>query len=133
MRRRFIFTGAIIWIAATAILRFAGPGLLRPGHPIRTLILFATSFAACAWLVRRLCLGAQLPREQWPAAAIAVLLPTLVLDPFSSAFFPQVFPNLAPDLGGLFGGWMLICCAGGLIGVTIRSSQHDSTSPTPGR
>jgi len=120
-------------MAATAILRFAGPGLLRPGSPVRTFILFAISFAACAWLVRRLCLGSALPRDQWPAVAIAVLIPTLVLDPFASAFFPQVFPNLSPDAGGLFGGWMLICCAGGLIGVTIRSSPHDSTPPTPAR
>jgi Family of unknown function (DUF5367) len=133
MQTRLILTGAVIWIVATLGLRFAGPGLLRPGDWVRTIILFALSFALCAWLVRRLCQSSRLPREQWPAAAISVLLPTLLLDPFSSAFFPQVFPNLAPDAGGLFGGWMLICCAGGLIGVTIRGSKHEPSAPTSDR
>jgi hypothetical protein len=74
-----------------------------------------------AWVVRRLC--RRLPREQWLAGALSVALPTLLLDPFSSAFFPVVFPNMAPQVAGVFGGWMLCCCAGALIGVTIRWPQ----------
>jgi len=46
--------------------------------------------------------------------------PTLLLDPFSSAFFPIVFPNIAPEMAGVFGGWMLLCCAAALVGVTIQ-------------
>jgi hypothetical protein len=84
------------------------------------LILFAVSFPLMAWLVRRLCGRIQLRPEQWPAGAVSVLLPTLLLDPFSSAFFPVVFPNMAREVAGVFGGWMLWCCAGALIGVTIR-------------
>ncbi len=125
--------GLCVWTAATLALRLAGANVLQPGNWIRTLLLFALSFAATAWFVRRLCRRLHLRREVWPAGAVSVLLPTLLLDPFSSAFFPQVFPNLAPEAAGLFGGWMLICCAGALVGVTVRTGSHDPTPQSAGR
>jgi hypothetical protein len=79
-------------------------------------MLFVVSFLLCGWLVRRLCRRFQLPRQDWPAGAVSLLVPTLLLDPFSSAFFPAVFPNMPPEVAGVFGGWMLCCCAGALIG-----------------
>jgi hypothetical protein len=115
-------SGLAIWIAATLALRFAGQFFLRPRAWPATLILFAVSFLLMAWLARRLCRRFQVPPEQWPAGAISLALPTLLLDPFSSAFFPVVFPNLAPELAGIFGGWMLVCCAGALLGGTLRPS-----------
>src|SRR5580692_3406805 len=120
MKLRLFFYGFAIWIAATIALRIAGQHMLRPGVWKGTLILFAISFPLMAWLVRRL--GQRLaPRpEPWPSGAISIALPTLLLDPFSSAFFPVVFPNMSPEVAGVFGGWMLWCCAGALIGVTIR-------------
>lgn len=112
--------GAIIWLSATVALRLGGQWILHPGSGIATVVLFAASALVVALLVRRLCRASKLPREQWPAGAISVLLPTLSFDPFSTAFFPTVFPNIDPAAAGLFGGWMLICCAGGLIGALIR-------------
>jgi hypothetical protein len=47
-------------------------------------------------------------------------LPTLLLDPFSSAFSLVVFPNMQTEAACLFGGWMPWCCAGALMGVAIR-------------
>ncbi|HYL73511.1 MAG TPA: DUF5367 family protein [Bryobacteraceae bacterium] len=132
MQSRLVLIGLAVWTAATLALRLAGPNALQPGNWIRTLLLFALSFAATAWFVRRLCRRFLLRREDWPAGAISILLPTLLLDPFSSAFFPQVFPNLAPEAAGLFGGWMLICCAGALLGATI-SGGHDPTPQSAGR
>ncbi len=117
MHTRLIFSGLAIWLAATLALRFAGQHILHPGDSSGTLILFAVSFPLMAWIVRRLCHG--LPREQWLSGAVSVALPTLLLDPFSSAFFPFVFPNMAPEVAGVFGGWMLCCCAGALLGVTF--------------
>jgi hypothetical protein len=119
MNIRLLLCGLVIWGAATAVLRLAGQHLLRPGDWQRTLILFATSFPLMAWIVRRLCRRFQLPREQWPLGAISIALPTLLLDPFSSAFFPIVFPNMATEVAGVFGGWMLCCCAGALAGVAF--------------
>jgi len=117
--RLFLF-GLGIWIGATLGLRLAGQYLLRPGDWKGTIILFVVSFPLMAWVVRRLCRSVNLAREQWPAGAISMALPTLLLDPFSSAFFPGVFPNMAPEVAGVFGGWMLWCCAGALVGVSVR-------------
>jgi hypothetical protein len=124
MNIRLFLSGLGIWIGATLLLRMRGQHLLHPGDWKGTLILFAVSFPLMAWVVRRLCRSVQLPPEQWPAGAISVALPTLLLDPFSSAFFPIVFPNMSPDVAGVFGGWMLWCCAGALLGVAIRPGKR---------
>lgn len=120
MNTRLIRTGFVIWLAATIALRLAGQGILRPGDWKGTLILFAITFPLMAWFVRRLCTSAHVPPADWFGAAVSLMLPTLLLDPFSSAFFPVVFPNMSPEVAGVFGGWMLWCCAGGLVGVSIR-------------
>ena len=124
MNIRFFLCGLGIWLGATLALRVAGQRFLHPADWRGTLILFAFSFPLMAWLVRRLCRRFQLTRSQWPAGAISVALPTLLLDPFSSAFFPVVFPNMAPEMAGVFGGWMLWCCATGLAGVTLTRSRR---------
>jgi Family of unknown function (DUF5367) len=116
--------GLGIWAAATIALRLAGQHLLRPRNPAGTVILFAVSFPLLAWLVRRLCSRFHLPPEEWPAGAISIALPTLLLDPFSSAFFPVVFPNMAPELAGVFGGWMLWCCAGAMLGASFGPGRR---------
>jgi hypothetical protein len=120
MHRALLVIGLAIWIAATLALRLAGDFVLRPRPWPATVALFVISFLLMAWLARRLCRRLRLPPEQWPAGAISLAAPTLLLDPFSSAFFPAVFPNLAPELAGVFGGWMLCCCAGAVLGGTLR-------------
>jgi hypothetical protein len=121
MNRRLCLFGLAIWIVATVLLRLRGLHLLQPSRPTATLFLFAASFLLMALVARSLCRRLQLPRGQWPAGAISLALPMLLLDPFSSAFFPLVFPNMPPEVAGIFGGWMLICCAGALVGVLIPS------------
>jgi len=114
MKPRLIFAGFLIWLAATFVLRWRGQYLLRPGNWKGTLILFAVTLPLMAWLIRRLC--ARLREEDRLAGAVSLALPTLLLDPFSSAFFPLVFPNMSPEVAGVFGGWMLCCCAGAVLG-----------------
>jgi hypothetical protein len=75
-----------------------------------------------AFLARRMC--GRLPPQEWLAGAVSLVLPTLLLDPFSSAFFPAVFPNIDPSAAGVFGGWMMWCCAGALAGVMIRRPKQ---------
>jgi hypothetical protein len=123
MNYRLFLCGLAIWIVATIALRIAGQHVLHPGDWKGTLLLFAVSFPLMAWIVRRLCHRFQLRQEQWLGGALSVSLPTLLLDAFSSAFFPVVFPNMAPEVAGVFGGWMLWCCAGALLGVTIRTGR----------
>lgn len=120
---RLVLIGLLLWLVATIAIRFTGQHFLSPGNLTGIMILFAASFVLVAWLVRRLCRRLHLPPEQWPPGAISLLLPTLLLDPFSSAFFPSVFPNIAPEAAGLFGGWMIVCCAGGLLGVMVRPAK----------
>jgi hypothetical protein len=124
MSKRLLRTGFIIWLVATVALRYGGQRILRPGDWRGTLILFAITFPLIAWLVRRLCVKAGLPQGERLAGAISLLLPTLLLDPFSSAFFPAVFPNMPPQVAGIFGGWMLWCCAAALVGVSFRSTER---------
>ena len=109
-----------MWVLGTAGLRLGGQYVLRPGNVMGTLILFAISFPLMAWIARSLCAKFQLPPEQSLAGGFSLALPTLLLDPFSSAFFSTVFPNIAPDAAGVFGGWMLWCCAGALVGASLR-------------
>ncbi|HEY6292977.1 MAG TPA: DUF5367 family protein [Terriglobia bacterium] len=119
MNRTLLLYGLGLWFMGTVLLRVAGQHLLHPGSLAATLPLYFISVLAMAWLARRLCLRLGLPREQWPAGAASLALPTLILDPFSSAYFPAVFPNIEPGAAGVFGGWMLCCCAGALLGATI--------------
>jgi hypothetical protein len=124
MKLRLFLYGLAIWFAATGALRLRGQRLLHPGDAKGTLILFAVTFPLIAWLVRRICRRFKLPRNQWLDGAFWLLLPTLLLDPFSSAFFPIVFPNMAPEVAGVFGGWILWCCASALVGVGIRRENQ---------
>ena len=119
MSRRLLAFGFVLWLAGTLGVRLWGRFLLHPGSLLGTFLLYALSFLAMAGLARRLCRRAGLRRSEWPAGAVSLALPTLLLDPLSSAFFPTVFPNITPAAAGLFGGWMLCCCAGALAGVMI--------------
>jgi len=118
MVRGPLILGCVMWLGATAALRIAG-GRIVPTTPAGILIAFTASFAAMAWLARHVCRRLQIAPADWPVATIALAAPTLLLDPFSSAFFPVVFPNIRPDAAGAFGGWMLSCVAGALCGATI--------------
>src|ERR1700678_99481 len=120
MHTRLFVYGLAGWIVATAALRLGGQHVLRPGEPKGTIILFAASFGLMAWLMRRLCRTLHLRPEQMFGAMVSLWLPTLLLGPFSSAFFPSVFPNMDPSVSGVFGGWMLCCCAGAFVGVGLR-------------
>jgi hypothetical protein len=116
---RLLAWGLGLWLSGTLALRLAGQGLFRPGHWMTTLLLFAVSLPLMALVLRRLCRAARLPREQWPAGAISLVLPTVLLDPVSCVFFPRVFPNIPPEAAGVFGGWLLFCCAGALLGAAL--------------
>jgi hypothetical protein len=116
---RCLTIGFVIWLAATIALRFAGQYLLHPDNLLSIAALLAASFPLMALMARRICADTVLPPEQWPAAGIFLVMPTLVLDTFSSVFFPFVYPNIPQQAAGLFGGWMLWCCAGALFGVNF--------------
>ena len=117
--RRCMVVGFLIWLFGTLALRVAGQYFLYPENVLAIVFLLLASFPAMALVARRVCADASIPREQWPAAAIFLVTPSLVLDTFSSAFFPLVYPNMPAQAAGLFGGWILWCCAGALLGVNF--------------
>lgn len=120
MHTRLFVYGLAGWVVATGALRLGGQHVLRPGDSKGTVILFVLSFALMAWLMRRLRDALLLPPEQLFGATVSLWLPTLLLDPLSSAFFPFVFPNMDSSVAGVFGGWMLCCCAGAFVGASLR-------------
>ena len=118
---RTLLTGVLLWTGGTAAIRLAGHRLLQPDHPARTVVLYLVSFLLMAILVPRICRRLGIARDLWPKAATLLILPTLVLDPLSCAFFTAMFPNIHPAAAGAFGGWMLICCGGGVAGAWRKS------------
>ena len=131
MTRRLLLCGFALWLAGTVILRLWGQHLLHPRSLSSMLLLYTLSVLAMAGLARRLCKSLGLARHEWPVGAVLLALPTLVLDPFSSAFFPVIFPNMPPSSAGLFGGWMLCCCAGALAGTTIGTKVGAAMATRP--
>jgi len=120
MWRRPLLVGLLLWIAGTAGIRFSGHRLLQSQHISQTLILYLVSFVAMGLLIPRICRRLGLEKDSRLKGATLLILPTLILDPFSCAFFATVFPNLDPGAAGVFGGWILICCAGAVAGVWVK-------------
>ena len=117
--KRSLFLGFVLWLGATILLRLAPARLLAPDRMAGILALYAVSFILMFVLFRQL-VGRKPDEAGGGGAAIALLLPTLVMDSLASAFFPSAYPNFAASSAGVFGGWMLICCAGGLAAVLKR-------------
>lgn len=115
---RILTIGVLLWLAGTIAIRLLGHRLLHANQPLKTVVLYLLSFVLMAWLIRRIL--SRVERDVWPAAATLLMLPTLILDPFSCAFFHTVFPNVDPAAAGVFGGWMLIFCGGAVVGVWVK-------------
>lgn len=101
---RYAVLGIAIWAAATIALRVAGRVIFE--HP---LALFAVSFVAMLTLAAIVLPNADAGVRA--RAAIALATPGMLLDAVSAVAFARVFPNIAPDAAGLFGGWLLFCNA----------------------
>jgi len=114
---RILRIGVLLWLVGTVAIRLAGQRLLHSGRPYATLILYLISFLLMALLAPRIFRRVGVQKDSWPAAATLLMLPTLLLDPFSCVFFTTIFSNVEPGAAGVFGGWMLICCAGVVVGI----------------
>jgi hypothetical protein len=119
MKRAFLY-GLLLWIVGTVTIRLAGQRLLHPGRPLSTFILYLVSFVSMAVLIPRIPRSLKIEKDARFAAISLLILPTLLLDPLSCLFFSAIFPNIAPAAAGLFGGWMLICCAGAVVGAWLE-------------
>ena len=118
--RRALIAGVILWLIGTAMFRLGGQSIIHAPSVSRTVPAYLLYFVVSAILVRLLLPRLGLARESWPAATTLIILPTLLLDPFSTAFFPVVFPNIPPEAAPTFGGLMLMNCAGAVVAGWLR-------------
>lgn len=116
----FLIRGFILWLLGTAATRLFGQTFLLPSKPVSVFVLFLVSFPLMAWIARRMCRDRNLSAVEWPRAALWLCLPSLLLDAFATTFFAHAYPNLPAGSAGLFGGWILWCCAGALTGAVVR-------------
>jgi hypothetical protein len=113
--QRLLLIGVALWAAGTVLLRLTGEWILRPGTAFAA-ALQVGALVGCGLLVRGICRWSRIPREQVPAAAVCLVIPTLLLDSLSTTvFFPLLFSNLAADRAGAIAALMLASCAGGLL------------------
>ena len=82
--------------------------------------LLLISFPLMFLLVRKICADAKVPVELWPLAGVVLLTPTFVLDTLSTILFPIVYPNIDQRASGLYGGWIIWCIGGALLGVSVK-------------
>ena len=115
MFMRPLIAGIVLWLVGTIGIRAWGQWLLHPDRPLATIALYTFSFAAMALLAPRIVGGAADGR----AAVTLLMLPTLTLDALACVFFTTIYPNVASAAAGIFGGWMLICCGGAVVGVWL--------------
>lgn len=119
MRHSFLY-GLLIWLVGTIAIRLAGQRLLHPARPLSAVTLYLVSILLMAILIPRIPRSLKLDKDSRFPAIFLIILPTLLLDPFSCLFFPAIFPNVPPAAAGLFGGWMLTCCAGAVVGALLQ-------------
>lgn len=121
MIMRLVFaTGFLLWLLGTVVLRLAGHLFLPHDSATAWVPLYVVSAVAMTVVSRGVYRWAGVPSGEWLSAASVLIVPTLVLDAFTSLFFARAFPQLDPGVSGAFGGWMLICCAGAVGGAWVR-------------
>ena len=107
--KRLAFAGFAIWLAATIALRVAGQWVFHPDTVPGAVVLLAVSGVLMWQLPRGVFASMRVAREDYALGAIALVAPGMLLDTLSTIAFSRVFPNIAPDAAGLFGGWLLFC------------------------
>jgi len=115
--KKAVLYGLGMWVAGTLAIRIAGARALPTGAPLRTAALYLGSFALMAWAMPRICQGIGIEPSRWFEATTLAMLPTLLLDAWACLFFTKLYPNLDPAAAGIFGGWMLMFCAGAVAGI----------------
>jgi len=119
MYLRTLLAGLGLWIIGTVVFRLGPSGLVQEPSLARTLLYYVIN-AMLALIVSRLAMHwIGVPREARAAAVTLFILPTLILDAFSTAFFTVVFPNLPPAAAPTFGGLMLISAGGAVVGAWL--------------
>jgi hypothetical protein len=127
---RLAYAGFAIWLAATIALRLAGQWVIRPGSALEILVLLAVSGVLMYQLPRGLFAAMRVAPADYARGAILLVAPGMLLDTISAIWFARVFPNIAPDAAGLFGGWLLFCNVIALISAALGANRRAATAGT---
>ena len=127
---RLAWAGFAIWLAATIALRLAGQWVIRPGSALEILVLLAVSGVLMYQLPRGLFAAMRVAPADYARGAILLVAPGMLLDTISAIWFARVFPNIAPDAAGLFGGWLLFCNVIALISAALAANRRAATAGT---
>lgn len=96
-----------IWLVATLAFRFLGQAFFEPDSVGGTVLLFLGVAVLIVSGVTALLRGYRADPGGGALASVALVLPGILLDVFSTLFFGAVFPNLDPSGGATFGALML--------------------------
>jgi len=127
--KRLALAGFAIWLAATIALRLAGQWVIHPREGAGVFVLLLVSGVLMYRLPRVLFAAMGIPREHYAIGAIALVAPGMLLDTISAIWFPRVFPNIAAESVGLFGGWLLFCNIVALLSAASAGRSHDAVPP----
>jgi hypothetical protein len=127
---RLTFAGFLIWLAATIVLRLVGQWLIHPGGVLDVSILLAVSGVLMYRLPRGLFKALSIASSDYAIGAIVLVAPGMLLDTISAIWFSRVFPNMAPESAGLFGGWLLFCNVIALLSAASARRGHDTRVPS---
>jgi tellurite resistance protein TehA-like permease len=112
----YIAYGFALWLVGTLALRLFGHYLFA--FPA-VLLTFTLTIPLLALVVLRLFAARHLDAAQRPVAAIALVLPGMLLDIVSVTFAATVFPNIPTAEHGALAAWLLEAYAVGLASAFI--------------
>jgi len=128
--KRLAFAGFAIWLAATIALRLAGQWIFHAGTVPGVAVLLGLSAILMWRLPRGIFASMRIARDDYAVGAIALVAPGMLLDTISAIAFSRVFPNIAPEAAGLFGGWLLLCNITALLSAASAGRGHDPDAPS---
>lgn len=98
--------GFLAWLVATLVFRWFGHHFFYPDDVVLAVLFIVT--APVMWFLMLIYLrGIRVYPENRALAAIAFVLPGILLDALATVFFTSVFPNLDMSLDGRFAALML--------------------------
>ena len=122
--KRLALVGFAIWLVATVALRVAGQWVIHPGSGAYVAVLLGVSGVLMYRLPRGVFQVIRVVPQDYALGAILLVAPGMLLDTISAIWFARVFPNLAPDAAGLFGGWLLFCNVVALLSAAIAAESR---------
>ena len=117
--RVFLGLGFALWFLATIAFRLAGGYLLDPTAPLVIGAVYVVTVPAMAALALALYRWRGATGWDRLRAAVALVLPGMLLDTFAMAWFEALFSNMAPDAAKYFGGLLLLAYASVLLSAFV--------------